>query len=69
MFMTNDLSSCGCCLFFLILLIAILVMIVVIFPKLALVGLILALFAVIFLIGWSILTQAKDLNSGELGEE
>ena len=69
MFMTNDLSSCGCCLFFLILLIARLVMIVVIFPKLALVGLILALFAVIFLIGWSILTQAKDLNSGELGEE
>lgn len=38
--MTNDLSSCGCCLFFLILLIAILAMIAVIFPKLALVGLI-----------------------------
>ena len=44
-------------------------MIVVIFPKLALVGLILALLAVIFLIGWCILIQAKDPNSGELGEE
>ena len=37
-------------------------MIAVIFPKLALVGLTLVLLAVIFLIGWSILTQTKDLS-------